>query len=111
MNVNGSLIIQYSKDDFVSDVQNIALNADNTGSYTWKKVPADYSDKVKVRITSMLNPSVTDESDNYFSIVNGGNCAPAPVITTDYLPSGQEGYNYSFSMSQMSRARAPESGT
>ncbi len=60
--------IEYSKDNFVSDVQTIVPDTGNDGSFDWASLPNDPSDTVRVRITSFVNPLVTDDSDEDFTI-------------------------------------------
>jgi hypothetical protein len=50
--------------------------AANTGSYNWI-VPANYSDSVKVRITSVDDNTITDTSDAFFRIANVKITTPA----------------------------------
>jgi len=64
---SGSTVtIEYSKDDFSADINLIAGDVPNTGSYTWDPVPIDKTETAKIRITSVLG--MFDESDDYFSI-------------------------------------------
>ncbi len=79
--VSDDLKLEYSKDNFVSDINLIADNIPNTGSYSWT-IPDDVSNTVKVRITDNLNTVATDTSDTSFSIAN-------PVITIT-SPNGGE---------------------
>ena len=76
--------LEYSKDDFVSDVSTIAteLNA-FSGAYDWD-IPYDGSETVKVRVKESSDPDVRDDSDEYFTIV-----APDPSITVQ-SPNGGE---------------------
>ena len=68
-NLSGDVNIEYSKDDFVSDINVIAEDEEDDGTYTWASVPNDISDTVKVRVSSVLFSNVDDESDDYFSIL------------------------------------------
>jgi len=61
--------IEYSKDNFVSDVIIIASGIDNDGSFTWDPIPDDPSTTVKVRVSDTADPLVYDDSDDYFTIV------------------------------------------
>jgi len=79
--VTGNVMIEYSKDDFVADFNTISADEPNDGLYDWV-IPDDVSDMVKVRITSIDDPAVDDESDEYFSIV------PAWIEVT--TPNGDE---------------------
>ncbi|RKY40898.1 MAG: hypothetical protein DRP76_00975, partial [Candidatus Omnitrophota bacterium] len=66
--VSDNLLIEYSKDDFVSDVNTIATGVANTGSFSWTVV-LDPSSTVKIRITDVDRPAVFDTSDNYFELL------------------------------------------
>jgi len=68
-NVTGTVFIEYSKDNFVSDINTIATDEPNDGSYTWTSIPNDPSDTVRVRVSSTSAPSVFDISDEDFSII------------------------------------------
>ncbi|MEW6026269.1 MAG: hypothetical protein AB1599_03115 [Planctomycetota bacterium] len=55
--------IEYSKDDFVSDINAITSTADNIGVYVWN-VPDDITQDfiVKTRVSSSAMPSISDTS-------------------------------------------------
>ncbi len=78
-NVPGNLFIEYSKDQFVSDFHIIDIDVPNTGSYLWEDIPYDLSETVRVRISSMLQPSIFDISDNDFTIDD----PPIEVLSPD----------------------------
>ncbi len=78
-NVQGNLYIEYSKDDFVSDIHIIAIDVLNEGEYEWQDIPYDLSETVKIRISSMLNPTIWDVSDDYFIIDD----PPIEVLSPD----------------------------
>ena len=84
-NFDGTVYIDYSKDDFVSDINSIASNVPNTGTYTWKDIPLDPTINAKVRITSTNYPTVSDESDAAFTIT------PQPYFTLT-SPNGGESW-------------------
>ena len=65
---SGQILLEYSKDGFVSDVNEIAAATDDDGVYEWT-IPVDLSDTVSVRATLVDDPSVWDESDADFSII------------------------------------------
>jgi len=71
-NVDGTVFIEYSTDNFVSDINLIAADVANNGLYTWNDLPCDISDSVRIRITSTYYPYVFDTSDDNFSIVEAG---------------------------------------
>jgi hypothetical protein len=79
--ISDNLTIEYSKDNFVSDINTIATGEANDGTYPWT-VPDDYSNTVKVRITDADRPTVTDLSDASFTITY-------PTITVT-SPNGGE---------------------
>jgi hypothetical protein len=85
-NFDGTVHIEYSKDDFVSDSHYIGPNEPNDGSFLWEDIPNDPSDTVKVRISSFDNPTIFDLSDDYFSIVTG----PEKTITIVQPNGGEE---------------------
>lgn len=66
--IPGNVLIEYSKDNFVNDVNTIVASTENDGLFQWK-VPNDPSSTVKVRITDISNPSVKDTSNEYFTIL------------------------------------------
>jgi hypothetical protein len=70
-NVTGTVFIDYSKDNFVSDIQSIATDETNDGSYLWTNIPNDPSTTVRVRVSSTDIPSVFDISDADFTIKFG----------------------------------------
>lgn len=72
--VGNSVKIEYSKDNFISDVNLINAGASNTGTYPWN-IPTDVSSTVRVRVTDNGRTTVWDKSDQNFTIL------PSPVIT------------------------------
>ncbi|MFH1445244.1 MAG: PQQ-binding-like beta-propeller repeat protein, partial [Nanoarchaeota archaeon] len=66
--VTGNVLIEYSKDGFISNIITIISDTPNDGSHMWT-VPDDVSDTVRIRITSIDSPAVSDTSDDDFSIV------------------------------------------
>ncbi|MFA5392782.1 MAG: DUF2341 domain-containing protein, partial [Candidatus Paceibacterota bacterium] len=56
--------LQYSKDDFVSDVHTIADNLANSGSYLWT-APRDCSTSVKLRVINYSDADVYDNSESF----------------------------------------------
>jgi hypothetical protein len=69
--VSGNVSIDYSKDNFVSDIVPIIASTPNTGSYQWT-VPCDPSDTVRVRVSSIDFPMAKDASDADFTIIGSG---------------------------------------
>ena len=67
--ITGTVFIDYSKDNFVSDVHSIATGEANDGSCPWV-IPNDPSTTARVRVSSTNNPTFTDKSDADFSICN-----------------------------------------
>lgn len=68
----GNVVIEYSTDNFVSDVNLITDSAPNNGSYEWEDIVVPYTDMLKVRVSSAANMSISDMSDAEFSIQEGG---------------------------------------
>jgi hypothetical protein len=62
-----SVKLQYSKDNFISDINTIIAFLDNTNSYNWS-VPDDRSSTIKVRVMDAGEPEVYDDSDSNFTI-------------------------------------------
>ena len=63
-------------------------STDNDESYLWVPLPDIDSEEVKVHIASIQEPSVTDSSDDYFTITDN----PDPKITVT-SPNGGETWN------------------
>ncbi|MFH2137740.1 MAG: DUF2341 domain-containing protein [Candidatus Omnitrophota bacterium] len=80
--VSNNLVIEYSKDNFVSNINTISTFEANDGLYEWLSVADDYSVTVKIRITDADNPSITDTSETAFTIAY-------PLITVT-VPNGGE---------------------
>jgi hypothetical protein len=72
--VSDNLTIEYSKDNFVSDFNEIATAEANDGTYLWS-VPDDVSASIRVRITDATRPAVWDKSNADFTIL------PVPQLT------------------------------
>ena len=70
--ITSTIFIEYSKDNFISDIHIIITGEDNDGSFMWENIPNDPSNTVRVRISSTDNPNVNDVSDEDFSIVEYG---------------------------------------
>gem|GEM_PF-4863068 len=68
-NISGNVKIEYSKDDFVSDLHTVADSTPNVGSYDWV-VPSDASETIKIKVTSIKSALVADTSDANFAIVS-----------------------------------------
>jgi len=66
-----TVFLEYSKDNFVSDINPIASDQPSDGTYPWE-VPLDVSNSVKVRVSCTDNPAINDRSDSYFAIVDSG---------------------------------------
>ena len=80
--ISNNLKIEYSKDNFASDVVQIAQGVPNTGTYAWT-VPDDRSATLRVRIIDMDRQAVWDKSDADFTIL------PAPQITLLHPEEGE----------------------
>jgi hypothetical protein len=66
--------IEYSKDGFVSDINEIIASTDDDGVYEWL-IPNDPSTTVRVRISDASTLDVIDISDEDFTIL--GECTPS----------------------------------
>ncbi len=73
-NVSGTVFIDYSKSNFIDDINPIAIDEPIDGSFIWE-IPDDESDTVRVRISSTGIPGVYDISDEDFRIVSVGGWA------------------------------------
>ncbi len=65
---SGQIKLEYSKDEFVSDINEIVAATDDDGVYNWE-IPDDTSDTVRVRATLVNAPSIHDDSDADFTIL------------------------------------------
>jgi len=65
--VTGNVKIEYSADNFVNTTV-LAPNAQNTGSWTWPDISVAKTSSALIRITSLNNTALTDDSDETFSI-------------------------------------------
>ena len=59
--------LEYSKDDFASDVNTIVASTDDDGTYSWT-IPDDVSSTVKVRVSDASTASINDTSNANFAI-------------------------------------------
>ncbi len=59
--------IEYSKDDFASDIHEIIDTTPSDGTYDWT-VPSDPTTTAKVRVSDVADPLTYDDSDDYFTI-------------------------------------------
>jgi len=82
--LTGNLKLEYSKDNFISDVQPIVTVTNISTSYNWV-VPDDVSTTVRVRITDLDRAASTDKSNSDFTIL------PIPEIALT-LPNGGESW-------------------
>ena len=74
--------LEYSKDEFISDVHTIAASTPNDGSHSWS-VPNDPSTTVRVRVSDVSNLSVNHTSDADCAIYNNG-----PQVSNPSPPDG-----------------------
>ncbi len=68
------VMIEYSKDGFSADINEIIDTTPNDGSYTWE-IPNDPSETVRVRVSDVGDPGNNDISDEDFEIAIDG-CTP-----------------------------------
>jgi hypothetical protein len=64
----GDIKLEYSKDEFVADTNEIIASTEDDGIFDWL-IPDDPSDTVRVRATLVGAPSFYDDSDLDFSII------------------------------------------
>ncbi|MFH1444973.1 MAG: hypothetical protein ABIF08_00660, partial [Nanoarchaeota archaeon] len=65
----GNLRIEYSEDDFVSDIHEITPSTEDDDVFEWL-VPDDPSLTVNIRITSLFHEKFYGVSEGYFTIIN-----------------------------------------
>ena len=68
--VEGTVRVEYSQDNFATDINVISSDEENDGSYLWTDIPYDPSDKVRIRVSSTDDPGVCGIS-NPFTISRG----------------------------------------
>ena len=66
--VSGTVTLEYSTDDFTSEIVEIVSGTENDGTHTWGSLPFIDSSTVKVRVKSDINISLFDDSDANFAI-------------------------------------------
>lgn len=71
-NVSGNVKIDLSKDGGVTWPTTIAANTPNDGTESWTPQAGDVTSKAKIKISSLINPSIWDASDSDFQIVDLG---------------------------------------
>jgi len=60
--------LEYSRDDFAFDFNEITASTPNNGSFNWTPIPDDPSETVLVRVSDVDDPLNYDDSDDYFEI-------------------------------------------
>jgi len=96
-NLTGNIRLVYSKDNFTDEAIEIAADVPNTGSYLWESVPYEISPTVKVKVKSVDDSSVSDVSDDYFSIVDAHIDITYPAGGESFQASTAEMITYDFS--------------
>jgi len=71
-NVTGTVFIEYSRDNFDSDINLIASDEANDGGWMWDPIQCPPSDSVRIRVSSTDNPEVNDVSDAEFIVIGTG---------------------------------------
>jgi hypothetical protein len=79
-----NISLAYSTDGFGTSTV-ITSSTPNDGSYTWT-VPNDSSTTVRVRVASVVSPTIRDESDANFAIVSGAS-TESYTFQADITPS------------------------
>lgn len=77
--------IEYSTDGFTGDINEIFASTPNDGSEFWTPSGID-SDSVRVRVSDVLHPGISDMSDDDFTITESGIESTLTLIT----PNGGE---------------------
>ena len=85
--------LEYSKDNFGSDLHTIIDSTPNDGDYEWT-VANDPSDTVRVRVSVVGNPAIYDDSDNIFSIIDIVCGNGVHTYTGQYFINGSSSWNY-----------------
>lgn len=71
--------LEYSSDNFVSDVNVITPSTSNMGTYSW--TPTTTGTTFKVRISDAQDSEVSDTSSNYFTVTGIGITSPTSGVT------------------------------
>ncbi len=79
-NVNGNIRIELNREYPSGTWETIVASTSNSGTYDWL-VAGTATSQARIRVTSLLNNSITDVSDNIFTIV-------APIIWIHH-PTGE----------------------
>jgi hypothetical protein len=82
---SGMIKLEYSKDGFVADINEIIASTDDDGVYEWT-IPDDPSTTVRVRASLADAPTVYDDSDADFSIVESGWITPVLLDGNSNMP-------------------------
>jgi hypothetical protein len=107
--------IEWSTDDFVSDVQVIAASTPNDGSYAWKPIPNVETDTARVRVSDVLGAG-SDTSDGDFSIalpvwLNFQDEVEVTESTATFSNLAGEPYGYHKSWDEFSPAISQDDGS
>ncbi|HEX9744563.1 MAG TPA: hypothetical protein VGB30_03965 [bacterium] len=68
-NIYSNVTLEYSKDEFESDIHLIAADLEDTGSYLWENIPQDFSNSIRIRVSSVNDPEVFGLSDGYLTVI------------------------------------------
>jgi len=82
---SGMIKLEYSKDGFVADINEIIASTDDDGIYEWD-IPDDPSVTVRVRASLVGTPTVYDDSDADFSIIEQTWSDPVLIDTDSRWP-------------------------
>ena len=91
--------LEYSGDNFVSDVNTIIASTSNIGSYSW--TPTTTGTTFKIRVSDAQDSQLSDTSDNYFSVTGIGITAPASGATWNCGSSQTITWNYTGSFTNV----------
>jgi len=101
--------LEYSSDNFVSDVNTIIASTSNTGSYSW--TPTTTGTTFKIRVSDAQDSLVSDASDNYFSVTGIGITAPASGATWNCGSSQTITWNYTGSFTNVKIEYSTDNGS
>jgi hypothetical protein len=100
--------LEYSADNFVSDVNTIVASVANSGTYSW--TPTITGTTFKVRVSDVGDSQTYDISNNYFSITGIGISSPVEGVTWNCGSSHDITWNYTGSFTNVKIEYSTDSG-
>jgi len=101
--------LEYSADNFVSDLHTIIASTPNTGTYSW--TPTTTGSTFKVRVSDAQDSLTYSISANYFSVTGIGITAPASGATWNCGSSQTITWNYTGSFNYVKIEYSTDSGS